>query len=55
MADITATQIDAALDRGKRRLETEPRAASARYDREAHRVVVELTNGCALAFPPHLA
>lgn len=32
-----------------------PRAKWARYDRKRGRVVVELTNGCAFAFPPDLA
>ena len=27
----------------------------ARYDRDAGRVIVELTNGCTFAFPPRLA
>jgi hypothetical protein len=31
-------------------LETEPRAASARYDQATDRVVVDLVNGCAYAF-----
>ncbi len=33
----------------------EPRAAAVGYDREAGRIVVELTNGCTFAFPPALA
>lgn len=55
MADLTDAEIDAALERGKTARETEPRAAFARYDRKADRVVVELTNGCTFAFPPRLA
>lgn len=55
MADISDAQIDAALHRGKQVLETEPRAASARYDQKLDRVVVDLTNGCIFAFPPRLA
>jgi hypothetical protein len=55
MADISDTRIDAALERGKRALETEPRAVTARYDRTLDRVVVDLTNGCTFAFPPRLA
>jgi hypothetical protein len=46
MADISDVQIDAAVERGKLALETEPRAASARYNRKLDRVVVDLTNGC---------
>lgn len=55
MADITDAQIDAAIERGKQVLETEPRAATVRYDRKLDRVVVDLTNGCTFAFPPRLA
>jgi hypothetical protein len=55
MADISDAQIDAAIERGRHALETEPRAASARYDRKLDRVVVDLTNGCTFAFPPRLA
>jgi hypothetical protein len=50
MVDITDAQIDAALERGKIALETEPRAATARYDRQLDRVIVDLTNGCTFAF-----
>ncbi len=55
MADISDAQIDDAIARGKRSLESEPRAASVRYDRDLDRVVVDLTNGCTFAFPPRLA
>jgi hypothetical protein len=55
MAEISSARIDAAIERGKRVLETEPRAASARYDRKLDRIVVDLTNGCTFAFPPRLA
>jgi hypothetical protein len=55
MADISDARIDAAVERGKLAIETEPRAASARYDRKLDRVVVDLTNGCTFAFPPRLA
>jgi hypothetical protein len=34
---------------------TEPRAKSARYDRRAKRIVVELVNGATFIFPPELA
>ena len=33
----------------------EPRAKSARYNRRARRIVVELTNGATFLFPPELA
>ncbi|HYI41497.1 MAG TPA: DUF2442 domain-containing protein [Allosphingosinicella sp.] len=44
-------QLEAAETRGRAMLETEPRAASARYDPGTGRIVVDLTNGCAFAFP----
>jgi hypothetical protein len=34
---------------------TEPRAKSARYDRRAKRIVVELLNGATFLFPPEVA
>lgn len=55
MAEITDAQMDAAIERGQRVLETEPRAASVRYDPKLGRIVIELTNGCTFAFPPRLA
>jgi hypothetical protein len=55
MADLTDTEIDAALERGRIAQQSEPRAASARYDRKTGRVIVELTNGCIFAFPPCMA
>jgi len=55
MAELTDKQIDAALARGQAAASSEPRAASARYDRRLDRIVVELTNGCTFAFPPRLA
>ena len=54
MAEITDAQIDAALERGALARKSEPRAASARYDRPTGRVIVELTNGAAFAFPAAL-
>src|SRR3954462_211855 len=55
MVELTDAQIDAAIERGRAARGAEPRAASARYDRAAGRIVVELTNGCVFAFPPKLA
>jgi hypothetical protein len=55
MAEISDAQVDAALERGKQVLATEPLAAAARYDRKLERIVVDLTNGCTFAFPPRLA
>ena len=40
--------------KGRKVLETEPRAASARYDRDTGRVVIDLVNGCTYAFPAEL-
>ena len=37
------------------RLASTPHAIAARYDRRVSRVVVTLSNGLELAFPPHLA
>jgi hypothetical protein len=54
MAELTDQEIDAALARGRDAASTEPRAASARYDRRIDRIVVELTNGCTFAFPPRI-
>lgn len=55
MTELTEAQIDAAEARGRASLAAEPRAVSARYDQRLRRIVVELTNGCAFAFPPSLA
>jgi hypothetical protein len=55
MAELTDAVIDAALERGRVARENEPRALAARYDRASRRVVVDLANGCTLAFPPQLA
>lgn len=45
-------QIEAANARGRAMIESgDPRAASARYDAESGRVLVDLTNGCTFAFP----
>jgi Protein of unknown function (DUF2442) len=54
MAELTVAQIDAAAERGRVAHSNEPRAQSARYDRQLRRVIVELTNGCSVTFPPHL-
>jgi hypothetical protein len=54
MVELSDAQIDAAIARGKHAQATEPRAAAARYDRQTDRVIVDLTNGCAFAFPPRL-
>jgi hypothetical protein len=55
MADLTNQQITEVIKRGEIARATEPRAKSARYDRHLGRIIVDLTNGCSFAFPPHLA
>jgi hypothetical protein len=55
MADLTDVEIDAATERGRLATIHEPRARAARYDRRLGRIIVDLTNGCTFAFPPHLA
>ena len=54
MAIMTDRQFETAEARGRKLLGNEPRASSARYDRRSDRVVIELLNGCAYAFPAHL-
>lgn len=54
MANLTDTEFDAAEARGRKMRETEPRAKTARYDRKDGRVVIDLVNGCAYAFPVEL-
>ncbi len=49
-AEILA-QIPAARGRERRARKQGLRASTARYDRAAGRVVLELTNGCLFAFP----
>lgn len=55
MPRLPKAEFEAAEARGRELLETEPRAASARYDRPTGRVMVELTNGYTFAFPARLA
>lgn len=45
-------RIPAARARAEEADRTEPRAVAARYDAGTGRVMVELRNGCAFAFPP---
>lgn len=47
-------QFDAAEARGRDLMTTAVRAAEARYDHVTGRVTLELTNGCAYAFPAQL-
>ena len=55
MAELTDAELEAAEARGEEAMRTQPRAASARYDPETRRVVVELVNGCTYVFPAALA
>lgn len=54
MVELTKEQIAAANERGRIVRETQPHARSARYDGQADRVIVDLTNGATFAFPPRL-
>ena len=49
MADLTDTEINTALERGRIAHLVEPRATAARYDRKSARIIVELNNGCTFA------
>lgn len=51
MAHESDEALAAAEARGREVLNGEPRAAAAHYDRAAGRVVIELVDGCAYAFP----
>ncbi len=55
MAELTDAELEAAEARGEEAMRTQPRAASARYDPDTGRVVVELVNGCTHIFPAALA
>ncbi len=48
----TDAEIEEARERAIREALIEPRAASARYDAETGRILVELTNGCLFGFVP---
>lgn len=50
--DLTDEQVAAAEDRGRARRASTPAAVEARYDRESGRVVVRLSTGLDVAFPP---
>jgi hypothetical protein len=52
---ITETDLQQAEERMRERLEGQPRAVEARYDRRVSRIVVTLDNGLELAFPPRMA
>lgn len=54
MVELTADEFAAANARGQDYFNHHPVARSARYDHGNDRIVIELTNGCAFAFPPRL-
>lgn len=53
--DISDAEIEAAEQRMRDRLASTPHAVAARYDRRVARIMVTLSNGLELAFPPYLA
>jgi len=53
--EISDAVIQQAEQRMHERMASGPRAIAARYDRRVSRVMVTLSNGLELAFPPHLA
>jgi uncharacterized protein DUF2442 len=48
-------EFDLATTRAERRRTHDPAAVAARYDRRRGRVVIELSTGYEVAFPPHRA
>lgn len=52
---VTERNMREAEKRMRERMSSTPRAVSARYDRQAARIVVVLGTGLELAFPPELA
>lgn len=53
--EISDAAIQQAEQRMRERMESTPRAIAARYDRRVSRIMVSLSNGLELAFPPNLA
>ena len=54
MESLTDADFAKAEVRGRKLLETEPRAASVRYDQGSGRVALELVNGCTYLIPVQL-
>jgi len=52
MAELTESEIDAAIERGHIAQKIEPRADAVRYDKQNSRIIVDLTNGCTLSYSP---
>lgn len=55
MAAISETDVHDAERRMQQRLAEGPRAIAAHYDRRVSRVIIMLSSGVELAFPPRLA
>jgi hypothetical protein len=53
--EISDTAIQQAEQRMQDRLASVPHAVAARYDRRVSRIMVTLSSGLELAFPPHMA
>jgi len=53
--EISDAAIEQAEHSMSERMASTPRAVAARYDRRVARIMVTLSNGLELAFPPHLA
>jgi hypothetical protein len=53
--EISDNDIQQAEQRMAQRLAAGPHAVAARYDRRVSRIMVTLSNGLELAFPPHMA
>jgi hypothetical protein len=52
--DISDSELDATDKRGREYMASAPLAASARYDAETQRLVIELKNGSTFAVPARL-
>jgi hypothetical protein len=52
---ITRSDFDRATKRMETAMQSAPRAVSARYDRRQAKIVIELSSGLQLVFPPDLA
>ena len=50
-----ASQLPAAVARGKKRSAREPKALQAHFDAREQRICVELSNGVSMSFPPSIA
>jgi hypothetical protein len=51
---ITETDVRTAETRMQATLNATPHAIAARYDRRMARIVISLSSGLELAFPPHI-